>query len=275
MTAATVEKLAARPAAAPWQELADREPTLWALGLAHLLAVPAVLLAMQFDDRLLGEVSVWAKPLKFLVSIALFALTLAWFVGYVAPRRRRSSTIRWMVRIVVATASFEMLYIAFQASRGEASHFNVATPVHAALYGAMGTAAMVLTAAPLLLAWEVWRNPRPGLDAGLRLSVVVGLVLTFVLGAGAGGYIGSAMSPIVGTAAEMRTMPILGWALTVGDLRPAHFLGIHAMQAIPALGAAVAGMAWGRSAVVAGALAYSGLTVLVFVRALAGLPLLG
>ena len=275
MTAATLTAFTARPAGTLWQELAGRERTLWALGLVHLLAVPAALLAMQFDDRLLGEVSVWAKPLKFLVSIALFALTLAWFVGYVAPQRRRSRPIRWMVGIVVATASFEMLYIAFQASRGEASHFNVTTPIHAALYSAMGTAAMVLTAAPLLLAWEVWRNPRPALDAALRLSVIVGLVLTFVLGAGAGATIGSAMSPIVGAAADMRTMPILGWALTVGDLRPAHFLGIHAMQAIPALGAVVAGMAWGRATVVAGALAYAGLTLLVFVRALAGLPLLG
>lgn len=275
MTAATLTAFAARPAGTLWQELAGRERTLWAFGLANLLAVPAALLAMQFDDRLLGDVSVWAKPLKFLVSTALFALTLAWFVGHVAPQRRRSRPVRWMVRIVVATAAFEVLYIAFQASRGEASHFNVATPAHAALYGAMGTAAMALTAAPLLLAWEVWRNPRPGLDPALRLSVMVGLVLTFALGAGAGAYIGSAMSPIVGAAAEMRTVPVLGWALTVGDLRPAHFLGIHAMQAIPALGAVVAGMAWGRTAVVAGALAYAGLTLLVFARALAGLPLLG
>ncbi|MFZ3581552.1 hypothetical protein ACOI1H_05185 [Loktanella sp. DJP18] len=31
-------------------------------------------------------------------------------------------------------------------------------------------------------------------------------------------------------------VPVMGWSLTTGDLRPAHFVSIHAMQALPLLG---------------------------------------
>ncbi len=32
------------------------------------------------------------------------------------------------------------------------------------------------------------------------------------------------------------TVPIFGWALAGGDLRPAHFIGIHAQQLLPLAG---------------------------------------
>ena len=35
-------------------------------------------------------------------------------------------------------------------------------------------------------------------------------------------------------------MPITGWSLTVGDLRPAHFLATHMMQAVPIFGVVAA-----------------------------------
>jgi hypothetical protein len=70
------------------------------------------------------------------------------------------------------------------------------------------------------------------------------------------------------------SVPIFGWSLTVGDLRVAHFIGLHAQQIIPLFGAVLAGMnvARGRLVLVAFSVAYAALTLFTFVQALQGRP---
>ena len=58
-------------------------------------------------------------------------------------------------------------------------------------------------------------------------------MLTFVLGAGTGMVLGSHQPP-AGSG-----LPLVHWHLAGGDLRPAHFLGLHAQQLIPLAGAAI------------------------------------
>jgi len=71
--------------------------------------------------------------------------------------------------------------------RREAPHLNLSTPFHEIRYGLMSLGALLLTGTTLLLAREVARHGDPALDPAYRLSVV-GLVLTFALGATAGAY---------------------------------------------------------------------------------------
>jgi hypothetical protein len=104
--------------------------------------------------------------------------------------------------------------------------------------------------------------------------VVVGLVLTFALGGGLGGYMSSQLSHSVGQVGGH--VPVFGWNRLGGDLRVAHFLGIHAEQAMPILAALVAGLTararW--LALVLGSLAYSAVTVALFAQAIAGRALI-
>ena len=53
------------------------------------------------------------------------------------------------------------------------------------------------------------------------------------------------------------TVPLFGWSTSVGDLRPAHFLALHAMQALPLLGWLADRSGWRRVAVPLGALAWA------------------
>ena len=92
-----------------------------------------------------------------------------------------------------------------------------------------------LSATQPALAWLLLRHADPARAPAYRLAVLIGLVLTFVLGASVGGLL-SAMQP-----PETAALPVIGWSLAGGDLRPAHFLGIHAQQALPLVGLAVAG----------------------------------
>lgn len=226
---------AARPVLTPaaWlRESLARQRALTLFGLAMLLAMLPLLVLNGLDERTLRGVGVWVKPLKFCASTGVFALTTAWFVGLLPPGRRRDGVVRTVVATIIAMSLFETGYITWQAALGEASHYNFSDRFHVAMYQAMGAGAVLLTLTQPLLAWHIARHADAGVDASWRRAVVLGLVLTFVLGAGAGAMLGP-IQPPAGTG-----LPWLGWHAQ-GDLRPAHFIGLHAQQLVPLLGLAL------------------------------------
>ena len=214
----------------------QRHRALTVFGLLMWLAMLPALIAWGVDERTLRGVSVWAKPLKFMASIGLFSLSTAWFIGLLPADRQRGRTVQWLAWTVIVAGLLEIVYITWQAGLGQASHFNFSSPLHITLYSLMGMGAMAMTATQAVLAWQIARHAEPGLAPVWRDAVVVGLALTFVLGAGAGGLLGS-MQPPAGTG-----LSYVGWHPS-GDLRPAHFLGMHAQQFIPFAGWLIAWMA--------------------------------
>jgi hypothetical protein len=207
----------------------ERHRALTVLGLLLWLAMLPTLLAWGLDERTLRGVSVWAKPLKFMASIGLFALSTAWFIGLLAPAAQRSRSVQWLAWTLIVAGALELGYITWQAALGQGSHFNFSTPLHVAMYSLMGMGAMAMTATQAVLAWLIARHAAPGISRVWRDAVVIGLAFTFVLGAGAGGMLGS-MQPPAGAG-----LPYVGWHPS-GDLRPAHFLGLHAQQFLPFAG---------------------------------------
>jgi hypothetical protein len=106
--------------------------------------------------------------------------------------------------------------------------------------------------------------------------VVLGLVLTFVGGAGGGIAISLHHGSTIGAIAGGAVLPLVGWSATGGDLRVAHFLGVHAQQMLPLAGALIAmlRLPFGRVAVWLVAGGYVALILLAFRLAYAGVPLL-
>jgi hypothetical protein len=84
------------------------------------------------------------------------------------------------------------------------------------------------------VAVQISRHGRTDLHPVWRQAVVLGLWLTLALGAGSGALLGS-MQPPAGVG-----LPVFGWHAG-GDLRPAHFLGMHAQQFLPLLGLMLSG----------------------------------
>ena len=134
----------------------------------------------------------------------------------------------WIVWLLVLAGSFELAYITLQAGLGEASHFNATDTLHTVMYGLMGVGALILTATQPMLAWQLYRHGDTTLPPAYRQAMILGLVLTFAFGAGAGMLL-SGLQPAHGGV----TVPLFGWSLQGGDLRPAHFVGIHAEQVLP------------------------------------------
>lgn len=233
--------------AAVLDELFRRQRTLALFGALLLAAMLPAAIAWGLDDHTLRGASVWIKPLKFMLSVALLAWTTAWFVGHLPPARRRGRGVRAVVALVVGAGSFEVSYITLQAALGQGSHYNVGDPWHATMYMLMGIGAMLLAASQPLLAALLWRWPDLQRPHVLRLGVISGLALSFVLGGG----VGMALSTQLPSSAP--GLPLLGWHLA-NDLRPAHFVGMHAAQALPlaGLGLAHRGLGWRWMAAAAG-----------------------
>ena len=207
----------------------ERRLTIYAAVLFALVLPLAI--AWGLDERTLRGANVWIKPIKFAISIGVLALTTAWFVGHLPAGRRSGRAIDWMVWLLIGSGSFELIYITLQAALGEASHYNVGDAWHMAMYNLMGLGALMLSATQPMLAWQLFRHPDPHRPQAYRLAILIGLALTFAFGAGIGGLLANLQPPSGGA-----TLPLFGWSLGGGDLRPAHFVGIHAEQLLPIVG---------------------------------------
>lgn len=267
---------AATPATAQATARTGTRSTLWALtgfSLALLLGFAAVgpLDACTLDGRI-----VWLKPAKFALSFVVLFATMALVVERLSAAVRDCRTMRGVLAVMTIATAGEMAYIAAQAGRGVHSHFSVQTPFTALMYTLMGIGAVALVLCIGAVGVLAWRDRAARFGPALRLGVGLGFVLSAVLTFVIAGYLGGNGSHFVGTPSPgAAAVPWLGWSLEVGDLRPAHFLTLHAMQALPLLrlwldrrGGGAPRWMW------AAAAACAGLTVAVFGQALMGLPLL-
>jgi hypothetical protein len=152
----------------------------------------------------------------------------------------------------------EVTLIDVQAWRGTTSHFNVGTPLDLALWTAMGLAIVLQTLTSIAVAIALWRQPV--VDRALGWALRLGLSIT-ILGAAAGGLM---TGPTNVQLAEARTtghltgvgahtvgapdggpgLPATGWSREHGDLRVPHFLGLHALQALPLFALAFLRRGW-------------------------------
>ncbi|MBS7808770.1 hypothetical protein [Variovorax sp. PCZ-1] len=215
--------------------LRHTSPALFLGGVALLAMSCATLLLPLMDVRLFQGVSVWLKPWKFQVSTGVYLLSLALFMVWLPKSALQTRSARYVVWVALTNGLFEVAYVTWQGALGQGSHFNVATSFHSMMYTLMGIGAVLLTSASIVLAILIARTQAYALPAALKLSIVLGLIITFVLGTGFGGYLsGQQNGHWVGTAAtDAGGLPVVTWSRSGGDLRVAHFFGIHAMHFIP------------------------------------------
>ncbi|GAA0806506.1 hypothetical protein [Spirilliplanes yamanashiensis] len=269
--------------------------TRWNRPLVVLCAAMAALTVVSLvgvvaDDRVLTGAPIWLKVFKFSVSIVLYSATIAWILS-VLPRRSRAAERAAVV--LVGALTVEMIIITGQVIRGRTSHFNNATTLDGILFNLMGTAILALWFAQLVITIAVARRPLADRTAalGIRLGLAVSLLgaaaavpMTLPLQAQSATVTGAHS---VGVPDGGPGLPLVGWSTTGGDLRVGHFVGLHALQALPLLAWLLIALARRGSALgarldettrvrlvgIAGA-AYAALVVLLTWQALRGQPLL-
>lgn len=203
----------------------------WAGWVNVALVVVALTLA-PLDERVVTGLNVWFKPLKFALSSVIYLWSLGWLLADLpAPAQRGVYWISWGV---ASSILVEIAAIFGQAARGTTSHFNNASLFDGVVFGLMGVFIAVNT---VLLVWALYLTlrHRPFGPAAYVWGMRLGLLL-FLVGSAVGGVMIRQVSHTVGAPDGGPGLPVLGWSTRAGDLRAAHFLGLHALQALPLIG---------------------------------------
>jgi hypothetical protein len=247
-------------------------PLLWRTALVFLAFFVLLYTGTFIDGRLINGVSVWEKPAKFFLSLSLQLATLAWGLALLPAQERQKPAIRITSLIIVVAAIGELIYIAFRASRGEASHFNQTTAIATTFYMLMGLGAVTLAMLTSFLGSRILRRAP---SSPLAFATGWGFVLAGLLALVTGAYVSSQTGHWVGgDQTDATGLPFFHWSTTGGDLRVAHFFGLHLMQALPVLGFLFRDFPplQARGLIALGAVIWTGLTVLTFFQAVAGRP---
>jgi len=252
-------------------ELRRRDPLLSGVTWLHVGLLLALLLVAPFDSRSVTGINPWIKPMKFAASIAIYTATLGWLLGYLSGPRGALRLISWGVALAMVS---EMSCITLQAARGTSSHFNVKTPFDGLVFGIMGLMILLNTLLAVLLVLLFWVR-RVELPAPYLWGIRLGLLI-FVLGSFEGAVMIARNAHSVGVPDGGPGLPLVNWSTRGGDLRIAHLVALHALQALPLAGFLLSRRPGaGRLAVVFGvAAAYLAAAGVLFWQALQGRPLL-
>jgi hypothetical protein len=215
-----------------WTELAERNRPLAYGGLAFLAMALVAAVLIPFDNRTVMGINPWIKPLKFDLSAAVYLWALGWLLYALADRFPAS--VRWISWGVLVCMVVEIICIKVQAVRGVTSHFNVATPLDGIIFGMMGNFIFIntlLTGYATVLFWV----SSPAVEAAYLWGIRLGFV-TFLLGSLVGVVMVMHNAHSVGVADGGAGLPLLNWSTIGGDLRAAHFVGMHALQLFPLAG---------------------------------------
>jgi hypothetical protein len=206
-----------------------------ALLLAVFLAISILLYGL--DQRLLADELLWAKPIKFEISVIIHFITLAVLASLLSPAKRKRVLWKAMSYGVVAAGVFEVMYIFLQAARGRESHFNISTDVEATMFGLMGLGAVTLVMGSFFLGYLLFREYKSTRNQPLLLASALGLTMGSVLTLIIAGYMSSQTdNGITVSSFEALRVPVFGWYLNGQDLRIPHFFATHMMQLLPLYG---------------------------------------
>jgi len=257
------------------RELRSRNPLLFNVAIAHIILLIVMAMIAPFDHRLVMGINPWIKPIKFSSSITIYTLTMGWFLYELHLRDAVKRGVNW---VIASSMVIEITLIILQAARGVRSHFNTTTVFDTAVFGVMGVAILFNTLVVAYVTVRFWMTetkvPAPYLW-GIRIGLLI-----FLFASLEGGVMASHLAHSVGVADGGPGLPIVNWSVKGGDLRVAHFFGMHALQVLPLVGYLFSIRGWEsrlrnatRWTQAAGAV-YGLLALLLFLWAMAGRPLI-
>jgi hypothetical protein len=192
-----------------------------------------ICLSLSFvDPRTVAGVNPWLKPMKFCLSVTIYSLTLSVILGLIDGFDKMRL---WIGRSVTTVMIIEMACVTFQAARGVTSHYNTDTPLDGMIFAVMGLGIAINTFLDSLVFGLMVLVPLQSVPTGVLWGIRFGLAL-FI----AASYEGSIMilnqAHTIGAPDGTPGIPWFNWSKQYGDYRVAHFIGLHGLQVLPAIG---------------------------------------
>lgn len=212
-------------------QLKERNKLLYWFGCCNIVVAIACIICMQFDSVQILGISRWIKPMKFSISFWIMSWTMGWILYYL-NRKRAVSVISLLI---VVSIFFESFIITLQSARGTRSHFNVQEPLNSILFSLMGIFILLFTFTSIYALALFLRQKSFFLPPAYLLGIRLGLAF-FIFFSLEAGLMVSRLSHAVGGLDGGPGLPIMNWSTEFGDLRIAHFFGMHALQLLPLAG---------------------------------------
>jgi hypothetical protein len=219
-------------------ELSRLKHTKSLFWLAVICVVVAVALIPLWilDSRELLGVSVWEKPIKFYISVAIFSFTYSWLSSFLT---RGGRWVKLTGFVIAVSLAVEIVIILAMASIGETSHFNVSSPTAIAIWSIMATFISIVLFSTIFISLMIMFQKQQEFNLKLALALgsintAVGMGLAYLMtwptAAQLANYQGIAGAHAVGVSDGGPGLPFLGWSTVAGDLRVGHFFGLHSIQ---------------------------------------------
>jgi len=220
-------------------ELRKRNKILYKFGWLCMLGALTSILFILIDNTIVAGINAWIKPLKFFLSIAIFSWTMGWLLYYL-QYQKKVRAYSWAIVIIMA---FELFVIVWQAANGRLSHYNISTPLYMWLFQFMGIAIVTITLWTAYIAYLFFRQKQFTISEtylwGIRLGMIFFVIFSFE-----GGLMAYKLQHTVGNPDGGPGLPLLNWSKEYGDLRVAHFFGLHSLQVLPIFGYYLAAKKW-------------------------------
>jgi hypothetical protein len=228
-----------------------------------------LLILIPFNEVTVLGINSLIKPLKFSISIWIYLWTIGLFTGWIHNKK----LVRYFSLFTVFTMVYEQLVITVQAFRGTLSHFNEDTLFEMILFNLMGVFITLFTLYNLRLASSL-KKQTDNLNPALKTAVINSIII-FVIASFIGGVMGAINSHQIGGEMGEDGLAFVNWSRKYGDLRIAHFIGIHALQIIPLAAFAMIKLKLknARPIVNMVTVSYFAVTIYLMVRALMAKPL--
>lgn len=201
---------------------------IYFVSIIFLIFAILALVGLVVDERILLGVNVWLKPLKFAISTAIYVITISYFLTLYPYSTRKRSVIN---NIVACTLLIEVLIIFYQAFQGVQSHYNTSSAFDGIMFGFMGLMIGINVLVMVLLLIDTIRL-KMDTSKSVQWAILLGWII-ILLGSWIGGQMISQMSHNIAVADGGEGLPFVNWSTVAGDLRVAHFFGLHGLQIIP------------------------------------------
>ncbi len=217
-------------------------PGMFLLAIISLLSLCLSLIGLCNEHTIIQGENAWIKPLKFSLSFVLYAGSLIFISQYLSASKK---FLKITSNVALLGAVAELAAIISQSMLAPLAGLPIMAGVETMLWYAVKISIMPVAFAVIAMLWMLLKEKH--LPPILGSSICWGTVLAIV------GFIPGfllllpdsmqhaftnqdAYGQLIAHASASSRIPYLGWSKVVGDLRVAHFFGLHALQILPLIG---------------------------------------